>query len=157
MDEIQDLLKRLANIANVVSEGKVVIAQNSENEIEKVVSHYGRFEVSTVTVKFNSEELHSAGILGELHFDSLIHGPFKSKSADFLKIATEFPASGMQVWATKHPENPELISTGLADVQNVYKASSLISDHALFLVYKRFVMVTAQYLEFVDNNMEKAS
>lgn len=158
MDVIEELLRRIATIVDRVSDGKVVVVYKPtagpKSEIEKIVTVFEGYQITIVALRYSDEEVLSAGLLGELQFDSIISGPHKTQAEAFLKIATDFSASGMQVWAARHPDNQALMSTGLAAVYNVYHFSNLLNDHNLFLLYRHFLAMTIRYQDFLRSTMD---
>jgi hypothetical protein len=152
-DVVGDILKRIAQIGMYLTEGKVIITQDGESgdEIKEFRAYFEDFEIKVVALRFTNSKTIAEGRLGELHFDSQFPFSFSPRKDFFLNVAIEFPASGMQVWANRIPENGT-ITTGLAKVMYIYSHSQKISDEGLFAEFNIFAHTTNQYLEFIKSS-----
>lgn len=151
-DVVGDIIKRIAQIGMYMTAGKVIITQEGgSDEIKEFRAYFEDFEIKVVALRFTNPETIAEGRLGELHFDSQFPFSFSPSKDFFLNLAIEFPASGMQVWANRIPENGT-ITTGLAKVMYIYPHSQKISDQGLFAEFNIFAHTTNQYLEFIKSS-----
>ena len=153
-DVVGDIVERIAKIASVMTEGRVIVHKiQPSDETGEFRAYFENFEIKVVPLRYTNPETIAEGRLGELHFDSQFPGTFLAGKDDFLKVAIEFPSSGMQVWANRIPENGR-ITTGLAKVMYIYSHSQEISDQGLYREFNGFGFVTNQYLEFIKSTFE---
>lgn len=135
----------------------VVVMKPNDQGIEKVIYYHQGFEISTVGNRYESPDVLAIGVVGELWSDSVICGPFKEDVGFYEKLVSEFPGSGMQVWVNSRDTPKGQISTGLANVQNIFSFPNEMSDQALELTYKHFLQVTGHYHDFVHSNLRLKS
>jgi hypothetical protein len=132
--------------------GKMVITKDGVSDVtNEFRAFFEDFEVKVVALRYTNPETIAEGRLGELHFDSQFPFSFSTGKDFFLNVAIKFPASGMQVWANRIPENGT-ITTGLAKVMYIYSHSQEISQQGLFAEFNLFAHTTNQYLEFIKSS-----
>ena len=153
-DVVGEILGRIAQIGNYLNEGKVAIIINQEGDNEQIKefrAYFDDFEIKVFALRYTNPKTIAEGRLGELHFDSQLPFSFSTSKDFFLNVAIEFPASGMQVWANRIPENGT-ITSGLAKVMYIYSNSHEISDQGPIAEFNLFAHTTNQYLEFLRSS-----
>lgn len=154
MSALNDVLQKLQSGILEFAPSTVNVVENVTRIITELPGVTIFVDASELTPDLVSEDYRNAGLIGEVHFNSMVSGCIKEDVDAYRNILQAVPNGRGEVWAGPIEGIPKgYLATGLRLGMRIYDTHSSMSKEALITEYIIFVNTAHDYAEFVRNSL----